>query len=51
VRLEKVGSSTIEIKPREVGGDTEGFSVGKKEIPVQTLEDAIIIGMEIQARE
>jgi len=25
--------------------------VGKKEIPVQTLEDAIIIGMEIQARE
>ena len=51
VRLEKVGSSTIEIKPREVGRDTEGFSVGKKEIPVQTLEDAIIIGMEIQARE
>ena len=51
VRLEKIGSSTIEIKPREVGRDTEGFSVGKKEIPVQTLEDAIIIGMEIQARE
>jgi len=51
VRLEKIGSSTIEIKPREVGRDTEGFSVGKKEIPVKTLEDAIIIGMEIQARE
>ena len=51
VRLEKVGATTIEIKPREVGRDTEGFSVGKEEIPVQTLEDAIIIGMEIQARE
>jgi len=50
VRLEKVGSPTIEIKPREVGGDTEGFSVGEEEIPIQTLEDAIIIGMEIQAR-
>jgi len=51
VRLEKVGSPTIEIKPREVGGDTEGFSVGKEEIPVKTLEEAIIVGMEIQARQ
>lgn len=50
VRLEKVGAATIEIKPREVGGDTEGFSVGKEEIPIKTLEDAIIIGMEMQAR-
>ena len=51
VRLEKVGATTIEIKPREVGRDTEGFSVGKEVIPVQTLEEAIIVGMEIQARE
>jgi len=51
VRLEKVGAATIEIKPREVGGDTEGFSVGKEEIPVKTLEEAIIVGMEIQARQ
>ena len=50
VRLEKVGAATIEIKPREVGGDKEGFSVGKEEIPVKTLEEAIIVGMEIQAR-
>ncbi len=50
VRLEKVGAATIEIKPREVGRDTQGFSVGKEEIPVQTLEEAIIVGMEIQAR-
>ena len=50
VRLEKVGAATIEIKPREVGGNTEGFSVGKEEIPVKTLEEAIIVGMEIQAR-
>jgi len=51
VRLEKVGAATIEIKPREVGRDTEGFSVGKEEIPIKTLEDAIIVGMEIQARQ
>ena len=51
VRLEKVGATTIEIKPREVGRDTEGFSGGKEELPVQTLEEAIIVGMEIQARE
>jgi len=50
-RLEKVGSPTIEIRPRDIGTDTQGFSVGEAQIPVQTLEDAIIIGMEIQARE
>jgi hypothetical protein len=50
VRLEKAGSTTIEIKPREVGRDTQGWSVGEQEIPVQTLEDAIIIGLEILAR-
>ena len=49
--LEKVGAATIEIKPRKVGGDTEGFVVGKEEIPIKTLEDAIIVGMEIQARQ
>lgn len=51
VRLEKVGAATIEIKPRKVGGDTDGFVVGKEEIPIKTLEDAIIVGMEIQARQ
>ena len=50
-RLEKVGAATIEIKPRKVGRDTEGFVVGKEEIPIKTLEDAIIVGMEIQARQ
>ena len=51
VRLEKVGAATIEIKPRKVGRDTDGFVVGKEEIPIKTLEDAIIVGMEIQARQ
>ncbi len=48
VRLEKVGSDTVEIRPRDVGTNTQGWSVN--EIPVQTLETAIIVGMEIQAR-
>ena len=51
VRLEKPGASTIEIRPRDIGTDTEGWSVGKEEIPVKTLEEAIVVGMEIQARE
>ena len=51
VRLEKVGATMLEIKPRDVGTDSEGWTVGKEEIAVQTLEEAIIVGMEIQARE
>jgi hypothetical protein len=50
VRLEKAGSTTIEIKPRDIGTDTQGWSIGEKEIPCDTLEDAIIIGLEILAR-
>jgi len=50
VRLEKTGSTMLEIKPRDVGTDSEGWTVGEEEIPVQTLEDAIIIGLEILAR-
>ena len=50
VRLERVGSVPVEIRPRDVGTDTQGWSVGEKEIPVQTLEAAIIVGMEMQAR-
>jgi len=49
-RLEKVGSPTIEIRPRDIGTDTQGFSVGEAQIPVQTLKEAIVVGMEIQAR-
>ena len=41
----------VEIIPRSVGTDQEGWAVGKEEIPVSTLEEAIIVGMEIQARE
>lgn len=48
VRLEKIGSDTVEIRPRDVGTNTQGWCVN--EIPVQTLETAIIVGMEIQAR-
>ena len=51
VRLEKVGSTMLEIKPRDVGTDSEGWTVGAEEIAVQTLEEGIIVGMEIQARE
>lgn len=51
VRLEKVGAATIEIRPRDIGTDTEGWSVGEAKIPVQTLKEAIVVGMEIQARQ
>ena len=51
VRLEKAGATMLEIKPRDVGTDTEGWTVGPEEISVQTLEEGIIVGMEIQARE
>jgi len=50
VRLVKAGATDIEIKPRGVGTDTQGWAVGEAEIPCHTLEEGIIIGMEIQAR-
>jgi hypothetical protein len=50
VRLETAGSAMLEIRPRDIGTDTEGWAIGKEEIPCQTLEDAIVIGMEILAR-
>ena len=50
VRLVKVGTTDIEIKPRDIVEDTQGWSVGEAEIPCQTLENAIIVGMEMQAR-
>jgi len=49
--LEKTGATSVEIKPRDIGKDTQGWSVGESEIPVQTLEEAIVVAMEIQARE
>lgn len=51
VRLEKAGSTMLEIKPRDVGTDSEGWTVGEEEIPVQTLEEGIVVAMEMQARE
>ena len=50
VRLETVGSAFLEIRPRDIGTDQEGWAIGKEEIPCQTLEDAIVIGLEILAR-
>jgi hypothetical protein len=41
----------LEIKPRDVGTDSEGWTVGEEEIAVQTLEEGIVVAMEIQARE
>ncbi len=51
VRLENPRATMLEIRPRDVGTDTEGWAVGPQEIQVETLEEAIILGMEIQARE
>ena len=50
VRLERFGTTMLEIRPRDIGTDQEGWAIGKEEIPCQTLEDAIIIGIEILAR-
>ena len=50
VRLERFGTTMLEIKPRDIGTDQEGWSIGEEEIPCQTLEDAIVIGLEILAR-
>ena len=50
VRLETVGTPMLEIRPRDIGTDQEGWAIGKEEIPCQTLEDAIVIGLEILAR-
>jgi hypothetical protein len=49
--LVRADASDVEIKPRNVGEDTEGWSVGKEKIPTDTLEQAIIVAMEMQARE
>ena len=51
VRLENPRATMLEIRPRDVGTDTEGWAVGPQEITVEPLEEAIILGMEIQARE
>ena len=49
VRLEKAGSTTIEIKPRDIGTEFEGWEVDGL-LGTQTLETAIRVGMEMQAR-
>ena len=41
----------VEVILQGVGTDQEGWGVGKEEIPVTSLEEAIIVAMEIQARE
>ena len=51
IRLKKVGAATIEIRPRDVGKDSQGWSVGEAQIPIKTLREAVILGMEIQARQ
>ena len=51
VQLQKARATTLAIKPRDIGTDKEGWSVGESQIPVQTLKEAIIVGMEIQARQ
>ena len=50
VRLEKARATTLAIKPRGVGTDQEGWQIGEKEIPCNTLEEAIIVGIEILNR-
>jgi hypothetical protein len=50
VRLVKAGATDIEIKPRDIGEDTQGWAVGETEIPCDSLQNAIIVCMEMQAR-
>ena len=47
VRLEKARATTITIKPRNIGTNQEGWQIGEKEIPCDTLEEAIIVAIEI----
>ena len=49
VRLEKVGATPVEIRLRDVGTDFEGWEINRL-FGTQTLEAAIIVGMEMQAR-
>jgi hypothetical protein len=50
VQLQKARATTVAIKPRSVGEDTKGWTIGEKEIPCNTLEEAIIVGIEILNR-
>ena len=50
VQLQKARATTLAIKPRGVGTDTEGWQIGEKEIPCNTLEEAVIVGIEILNR-
>ena len=50
VQLQKARATTVAIKPRSVGEDTEGWTIGEKEIPCNSLEEAIIVGIEILNR-
>ena len=50
VRLEKARATTLAIKPRGVGTDTECWTIGEKEIPCNSLEEALIVGIEILNR-
>ena len=50
VQLSKARATTLAIKPRDVGEDTEGWTIGEKEIPCNSLEEAIIVGIEILNR-
>jgi hypothetical protein len=50
VQLQKARATTLAIKPRDVGTDTEGWQIGEKEIPCNSLEEAIIVGIEILNR-
>ena len=49
VRLEKVGATPVEIRPRDVGTDFEGWEINRL-FGTQPLEAAIKVGMEMQAR-
>ena len=50
VQLSKARATTLAIKPRDVGTDTECWTISEKEIPCNTLEEAMIVGIEILNR-
>jgi len=48
--LQKARATTLAIKPRGVGEDTECWTISEKEIPCNTLEEEIIVGIKILNR-
>ena len=51
IQVRREGMESVNIFPRDVGMDTEGWAIGEAKIPVNSLEEAIIVAMEMQVRQ